>query len=54
MDFKTRILVLERSIRENPAVLVLVIMVVLAIVFVGMIFLDGYLKNRRKKKRRRG
>ncbi len=53
MDFKTHILILERSIRENPAMLVLVIIVVLAVVFVGMIFLDGYLKNRRKRRRKR-
>lgn len=53
MDFKTRILIWERSIRENPAVLALMIIVALAVVFVGMIFLDGYLKNRKKKRRRR-
>ena len=54
MDIKTRILRWEFSIEENPAVLVLVILVVLTVIFIGAIFLDGYFKRRKKNKRKRG
>ena len=52
MDLKTRILRWEHSIQENPAMLVLGIIVVITVVFIGAIFVDAFLKKR--KERRRG
>ncbi|HWF18065.1 MAG TPA: hypothetical protein VG754_02310 [Verrucomicrobiae bacterium] len=54
MDIKTRILRWEHSIQDNPAVLALGIIVALAVVFIGAIYLDVYLKARKRKKRKRG
>ncbi|MDB6021865.1 MAG: hypothetical protein JWQ04_1722 [Pedosphaera sp.] len=54
MDIKTRILRWEHAVEENPAVLVLVIIVALAVVLFGAIYIDGYLKQRKKNKRKRG
>jgi hypothetical protein len=54
MDFKTRVLRIQRDIQENPAGLALVIIIVVAIVFISAIFLDSYITQRKRKKLRRG
>lgn len=53
MDVKTHILRWQREIGENPAVLILAIFIAVAIVFVLAVFIDAFLKNRKKNKRRR-
>jgi hypothetical protein len=54
MDIKTHILRWEREIQENPAVLALGIIILLAVVFIAAMLIDGFIKNRQKKKRKRG
>jgi len=53
MDLKTRILRWERWIEDDPAMLVLIILVVLTVIFIGVVYLDAYLKKRREKRRKR-
>ena len=54
MDIKLKILRWEKSVADNPAVLVLEIIVTLTVIFLACLFLDAYLKRRKKKKRKRG
>jgi hypothetical protein len=54
MDIKTHILRWERDIQQNPAVLVLGIIILLAVIFIGAMLIDGFIKDRQKKKRKRG
>jgi hypothetical protein len=54
MDTHTRILRWERAIQENPAIIVLAIIVLLAVIFIGVLLIDGYLKKKKERKRRRG
>ena len=51
MDIKLSILRWEHSVEENPAVLALEIIVVVAVVFISMMFIDGWLKKRKKNKK---
>ena len=53
MDIKIRILRWEHAIEDNPAVLALGIIVLLTVVFIAIMFIDAFLKNRQKKKRKR-
>jgi hypothetical protein len=53
MDIKTHILRWERDIQENPAVLVLAIIILLTTAFISAILIDGFIKDRQKKKRKR-
>lgn len=54
MDIKTRILSWQHAIGENPAILVLVIISAIAIIFLSAMYIDSYLKYRKKKKHKRG
>jgi hypothetical protein len=50
---KLRILRWEHSVSENPATLVLEIIVVLALVFFGFVLYDAYYRMRRRKNKNR-
>ncbi|HEX3797728.1 MAG TPA: hypothetical protein VH413_03430 [Verrucomicrobiae bacterium] len=54
MDMHTEILRWERAIEENPAIAVLMVIVLITVVFIAAVLIDGHLKNRAKKQRRRG
>ena len=53
MDLKTRILVWENSVADNPAMLVLEIIIILTVVFLCFVFFTGYAKKKDKKKNKR-
>jgi len=52
MDIKTHILRWEHQIAENPAVVILWVIGVLAVIFLAIVFVDAY-RNKKRNKRRR-
>ncbi len=53
MDIKLRILRWQQAIEDNPAVLVLVIIVLVTALFILTVLVDGYVKKRKDKKHQR-
>jgi hypothetical protein len=50
MDLKTRILNWVHAIGENPAILALVMISAIAALFIAAIYIDAFIKHRRRKK----
>jgi hypothetical protein len=53
MDIKLHILRWQQASEDNPAVLVLAIIVLLTALFIITVLVDGYLKKRKDKKHQR-
>ena len=50
MDIKTRVLVWEHSVADNPAVLILEIIIFISLVFLCFVFFTGYSTKKDKKR----
>jgi hypothetical protein len=53
MDIKNEILKLQRTTADNPAIIAMVVVGVIAAVFVAIILIDAFVRRRRRKPNRR-
>ena len=53
MDAKTEILRWESAVQENPAIAVLGVILLIAVVFIAAVLIDSFLKRKSKTKKRR-
>ncbi|MDB6112224.1 MAG: hypothetical protein JWR69_3974 [Pedosphaera sp.] len=53
MDIKNEILKLQRTTADNPAIIVLVVVGVIAVLFVAIVLIDSFVRRKKRKTTKR-